>query len=140
MRRTATYLAASLFLIGTVSGCSLFGKKKAETDPLYDDAYASTSYDQPTTDYESYRPAATTPQPQPQPTYDPYLASQSAPTTTTPAVSGTRYHTVVKKDTLYALARQYYGDQSRWKDIYEANRGTISDPNKIRVGQKLVIP
>lgn len=59
-------------------------------------------------------------------------------------VSGTagaaRYHTVSRHDTLFALARTYYADARRWKDIYAANRDQISDPNKIRVGQRLVIP
>jgi nucleoid-associated protein YgaU len=49
-------------------------------------------------------------------------------------------HVVVKGDTLYRLAREYYGDQSRWKEIYEANRDVLSDPHRLRVGQKLIIP
>ena len=31
-------------------------------------------------------------------------------------------------------------DQGRWKDIYEANRGVISNPDRIFIGQELVIP
>lgn len=54
--------------------------------------------------------------------------------------TGSRYYTVAKRDTLYAIARTYYGDQRRWKEIYEANRADISDPNRIRVGQRLLIP
>ena len=49
-------------------------------------------------------------------------------------------HVVVKGDTLYGLARLYYGDASRWKDIYDANRGVLPDPNQLRVGRELVIP
>lgn len=59
-------------------------------------------------------------------------------------VSGTtgpvRFHTVARHDTLFGLARTYYADAGRWKDIYAANRDQISDPDKIRVGQRLVIP
>ena len=51
-----------------------------------------------------------------------------------------RTHLVGKGDTLYSLARQYYNDQRRWKDIYEANSDLIRDPNMIFVGQELVIP
>ncbi len=51
-----------------------------------------------------------------------------------------RTHKVSKGDTLFGLARTYYNDASRWKDIYAANRDTLSDPNKLRVGQDLVIP
>ncbi|MBN2582862.1 MAG: LysM peptidoglycan-binding domain-containing protein [Planctomycetes bacterium] len=56
-------------------------------------------------------------------------------TTTVP-----RTYTVQKKDTLYSLARRFYGNQARWKDIYNANRDKIRDPNQLRVGQELVIP
>ena len=39
------------------------------------------------------------------------------------------------------LLRQATFDQLvRWKDIYEANRADIANPNMIRVGQRLVIP
>jgi nucleoid-associated protein YgaU len=51
-----------------------------------------------------------------------------------------RYHIVTKHDTLYGIARVYYGDQRRWKEIYAANRNEILDPNMIRVGQRLLIP
>lgn len=56
------------------------------------------------------------------------------------APTGGRVHTVQRGDTLYKLARQYYGEQRRWKDIYEANRSRLPDPNQLRVGSKLVIP
>jgi len=49
-------------------------------------------------------------------------------------------HVVAKGDTLYGLARKYYNDQRRWKDIYEANRGTLANPDTLKVGQELVIP
>ena len=49
-------------------------------------------------------------------------------------------HIVAQGDTLYRLARQYYDDASRWRSIYEANRGTLSSPDKLYVGQELMIP
>jgi len=49
-------------------------------------------------------------------------------------------HVVQKGDTLYRLARQYYNNQSRWKDIFEANRDQLSDPHRLKVGQTLTIP
>ena len=118
MRRNALTLLASLFLVSTLTGCSLFGgKKKDATSDVYDPA-ADTS-------------AAPV---EPYPAYPKTGGYAGAPT------GGAKYHTVQKKDTLYSLARQYYNDQHRWKDIYEANRSEIGDPNKIRVGQRLVIP
>jgi len=54
--------------------------------------------------------------------------------------AGSRTYTVQKGDTLYGLARKFYNDQARWKDIWEANRTRLSDPNKLSVGTKLIIP
>ena len=61
-------------------------------------------------------------------------------TTLAAATGGGATHVVAKGDTLFGLARQYYNDQRRWKDIYEANRDQVSDPDRISVGQQLVIP
>ena len=49
-------------------------------------------------------------------------------------------HTVVAGDSLSSLAQRYLGSADRWKEIYEANRDVISDPNSIYVGQQLRIP
>jgi len=76
---------------------------------------------------------------QPAPAEETYMAAAATQPTAAESLA-VRYHTVAKKETLYAIARSYYGDQRRWKDIYEANRSEISDPNKIRIGQRLVIP
>ncbi|HOI56832.1 MAG TPA: LysM domain-containing protein, partial [Phycisphaerae bacterium] len=57
-------------------------------------------------------------------------------TTTVPP----RTYTVQKGDTLFSLARRFYGNQARWKDIYNANRDTIRDPNTLKVGQVLKLP
>ena len=56
------------------------------------------------------------------------------------APTGLRTHTVVKGDTLYALARCYYDSAQRWKDIYEANRDRLTDPDLLLIGEVLVIP
>lgn len=49
-------------------------------------------------------------------------------------------HTVAAGDNLSKLAQQYLGDAARWKEIYEVNAAAVSDPNRIYVGQELVIP
>ena len=51
-----------------------------------------------------------------------------------------RTHDVASGDTLSALAKRYYGDASQYHRIFEANRDQLSDPDKIKVGQKLKIP
>lgn len=48
--------------------------------------------------------------------------------------------TVQKNDTLRRLADRAYGDQNRWRDIYEANRNLLRMPEDIRVGQVLIVP
>ena len=37
-------------------------------------------------------------------------------------------------------AKKYYGDASKYHRIFEANRDQLSDPDKIKVGQRLRIP
>ena len=49
-------------------------------------------------------------------------------------------HTVVSGDTLSKIAKEYLGDAGRYMEIFQANSGTLSDPNMIKVGQKLNIP
>lgn len=51
-----------------------------------------------------------------------------------------QYHEVQKGDTLSKIAEKYYGDPSLYKDIFEANKNILKDPNKIFPGQKLRIP
>lgn len=51
-----------------------------------------------------------------------------------------RKYTVAAGDTLGAIAKQFYGDANRWKDILEANKDTVKDANAIRAGQELIIP
>jgi nucleoid-associated protein YgaU len=51
-----------------------------------------------------------------------------------------QYHTVVKGDTLSAIAKKYYGDASKYPEIFEANKPMLKDPNKIYPGQSLRIP
>lgn len=52
----------------------------------------------------------------------------------------TQYHEVKKGDTLWKIAEQYYGDGNLYKEIFEANKDILKDPNVIKVGQKLKIP
>ena len=47
-------------------------------------------------------------------------------------------YTVKKGDGLMKIAREFYGDASRYKDIAKFNG--ITDPYKIKVGQVLKIP
>jgi len=51
-----------------------------------------------------------------------------------------QFHVVESGDTLSKIAAQYYGDKMLYKKIFEANRDILKDPDKIKPGQKLLIP
>lgn len=120
MQRIAYVTFASLILLTATTGCSWFGKGKSQdtSAEMYDPSQTGTGVTDP---YAQSYPM-------------PADAGYTAPT------GGSRYHTVQKKETLCSISRQYYGDAAKWKEIYAANRADIGDPNKIRVGQRLVIP
>ena len=46
-------------------------------------------------------------------------------------------HVVVKGDTLSGIAKQHYGDVSRWQEIFNDNKETIKDPNLLSIGWSL---
>ena len=50
------------------------------------------------------------------------------------------FHTVVKGDTLWAIAEKTLGNGSKYNAIFEANRPMLSHPDKIYPGQVLRIP
>ena len=49
-------------------------------------------------------------------------------------------YVVQKGDSLYKISQKVYGSGNNWKKIYEANSAVISNPKKLRVGTKLLIP
>jgi nucleoid-associated protein YgaU len=51
-----------------------------------------------------------------------------------------KVHEVVSGDTLSKIAKKFYGDASKYMKIFDANKDQLSDPDKIKVGQKLKIP
>ena len=55
-------------------------------------------------------------------------------------MSGDGVHYSVKQgDTLMKIAFENYGDLYRWKEIYEANRDKIQDPNHVPPGTQLTL-
>ena len=65
-------------------------------------------------------------------TVDPALAPPPAPKVKT--------YTVAAGDSLSKIAKNFYGNPSQYMKIFEANKDKLTDPNKINVGQELVIP
>ena len=53
--------------------------------------------------------------------------------------TATKVYEVVAGDSLSKIAKREYGNAGEWKRIYEANRDTLKDPDKIYPGQKLNI-
>lgn len=50
------------------------------------------------------------------------------------------FHTVVKGDTLWKISERTLGSGARYKEIFEANKPMLKDPDKIYPGQVLRIP
>lgn len=60
---------------------------------------------------------------------------------TTPAnASGERVYVVEAGDSLAFISLQFYGNTNNYLRIFQANRGVLSSPEKIQIGQRLVIP
>jgi nucleoid-associated protein YgaU len=51
-----------------------------------------------------------------------------------------QYYVVKSGDTLSKIAEEFYGDKMLYDRIFDANRKLLNDPNKIKPGQKLLIP
>lgn len=146
MRRNALCLSVALFLTLAISGCATFnkliGKKPQSPVPSAlgaADLYIPSTGIQPRTtpEFPPYMTRAETQTSMPRIVAADPTSGVALQTRTN---SHSRMHTVARKETLYSLARQYYGDHHRWKEIYEANRSRLRNPNQIFVGQRLAIP
>lgn len=51
-----------------------------------------------------------------------------------------RFYTVQRGDSLGAISITFFGSSEYYDIIFEANKGLLSSPDRIRVGQRLVIP
>jgi nucleoid-associated protein YgaU len=50
------------------------------------------------------------------------------------------YHTVAKGETLGGIAKQYFGNAMKYKEIFAANTNILKNPDVIHPGQELTIP
>ena len=51
-----------------------------------------------------------------------------------------QYYEIEKGDSLWKIAKAFYGDGNKYTKIFEANREVIQDADKIFPGQKIRIP
>jgi len=54
--------------------------------------------------------------------------------------TGGQTYEVKAGDNLSKISRQFYGDPNEYMRIFYANRDKLNDPDRIQIGQKLVIP
>ena len=79
------------------------------------------------------------------PNFSDLTADIQAPAAAAAAVGGApstaaRTYTVQPGDSLSKISKQFYGDANKYMKIFEANKDKLSDPDKVRAGQELVIP
>ena len=71
---------------------------------------------------------------------EPAPVAEPAAVAPAPEVAVPEFYTVVKGDTLSAIAQKFYGKASAWKRIQEANADLLKGKDLIRPGMKLQIP
>jgi nucleoid-associated protein YgaU len=73
------------------------------------------------------------------------IASSASTPNTSPSAAASSaaqsvFYTVKKGDNLSTIAKEQYGNASRYMAIFEANKPMLKDPDKIYVGQVLRVP
>jgi nucleoid-associated protein YgaU len=115
----------ALLSLGLTSACGATGAAPTPTVP------------QPTA-----AAAAPVASPQRPPLASPVASPAAAPTpSASTAAESEQTYTVQSGDTLLSIAEQFYGDGTKWRRIYDANKDVIgSDPDKLKLDMKLKIP
>ena len=67
-------------------------------------------------------------------------AQTPAPSPADPVIESVQTKKVATGHTLWELSRNYYGDPTRYPEIYEANKWEIHNPNLIYPGEVFVVP
>ena len=122
--RLLTWTLVMVLAVGVV-GCA---QKKEEELPAIDPA-----------ELEAVAPP---PEPRPAVIGTPAVEVETPvpPSTTARPIGGGTTYTMQKGDTLYSLARRFYGDGKLWTKIADANKDKMRDVTSIPVGTVLTIP
>ncbi len=101
----------------------------------------SFALDAPGATPEYAAPVAVTPvTPTPAPAAPVAPAARPQTPAPAPTPAGYRKHIVSRGDTLMSLSLRYYGNRSRWRDIYAANRDVLPSESALKIGMELKIP
>jgi nucleoid-associated protein YgaU len=73
-------------------------------------------------------------------TVDTSLPQPQAAAASAGGSGSSRTYTVKAGDTLSKIAKEIYGNANEYNRIFEANQDKLQSPDKIQVGQELVIP
>ena len=68
------------------------------------------------------------------------IKATGVPTAVPTSGTSENTYTVKAGDTLSKIAKEKLGDANAYMDIFNANKGLLTDPNKIKPGQVLKIP
>lgn len=163
--KTYTMAGTNYTLLNCGDGFNMFGDAEKVLDGTSEDYLAMAAYvgaftdkvissaNSPLAAYENYLlnyedptgagrvkvlNAEVEPEPTPEPEPAPVEPAPVEPAPAEPASSTT--YVVIAGDSLWKIAQKQYGSGSLWRQIYEANKDAIKDPNFIRIGQVLNIP
>jgi len=134
------WLLVAVLAVGLI-GCEQ--KRKDEELPQIDPAELEASAPPPEpvpakpTESAAPAPAVEVETPAPSATTPP--AAPASPATPA-AAQAPRTYIMQRGDTLYSLAKRFYGDGKLWTKIADANRDKVRDVTAIPVGTVLVIP
>jgi nucleoid-associated protein YgaU len=70
----------------------------------------------------------------------PYFTESEVEPTPEPVKTEYQSYTVGKNDTLQKISQKFYGTTKKWIKIYNANKNTLKNPDRLYPGQTLNIP
>lgn len=69
-----------------------------------------------------------------------YKASKKSASSRSTKTSKKKTYKVKKGDTWHKIAKKFYGDGSKWKKIYKANKSKVKSSRSVPVGKTIKIP
>jgi 5'-nucleotidase len=121
-------VAVALLTVGITSACGQTAATPTPTAPA-----AATVAAPPPAAASPQRPALASPAASP--------AVAAATASPSSSADGEQTYEVKAGDTLLTISEEVYGDATKWRKIYDANKDLIgADPDKLKLDMKLKIP